>query len=130
MVYDFLTGRHPSSIDTPPSPTRRAKQESTTATRMEEERKVRQKRQQRQQRQQEDGDGDDEGDDDDEEESDEESHAKDENLRRFLKGWARRLRCNLFHVNIQQCAKVTSTKGYNATTTPVKDRYIYIYIYV
>lgn len=55
---------------------------------MEEERKVRHKRQQRQQ---EDGDGD--GDEEDEEESDEESHAKDENLRRFLKGWARRLRC-------------------------------------
>ncbi|CAM9112323.1 unnamed protein product, partial [Scytosiphon promiscuus] len=56
----------------------------------EEELKVRQqKRQQQQQRQQDDEDND----DDDDEESDEESQAKDVNLRRFLKGWARRIRC-------------------------------------
>ena len=69
-----------SAICTTPVRPRRAKQESTTATRLEEERKGRQKRQQEA------------DDDEEEEESDEESRAKDANLRRFLTAWARRLR--------------------------------------
>lgn len=73
---------HFPSFDDPVSPPLRAKQESTTATRLEVERKGRQKRQQEA----------DDDDDDEEEESDEESQARDANLRRFLTAWARRLR--------------------------------------
>lgn len=65
---------------------RRAKQESTTATRLEEERKMKM-RQRQQKRQQERQDEEEE-----EEESDDESRAKDDNLRRFLSAWARRLK--------------------------------------
>ncbi|CBN78420.1 conserved unknown protein [Ectocarpus siliculosus] len=65
----------------------RAKQESSTATLLEAERKVRQQKRRQQQQQRE------EEEDDEEEESDEESRAKDANLRRFLSGWARRIKC-------------------------------------